>query len=131
VKILNIEPEGYSSEARELLQTVGELKESYFNPEELINEIQDVDILIVRLKNQIDSKLIDAAHKLKIIATATTGLDHIDEEYAAKKGIKIISLKGETDFLDDVWATAEHTWALLLSLLRKIPSAFYDVSQGN
>jgi len=60
------------------------------------------------------------------IASCTTGTDHIDN-----REIPLISLKGETDFLQDVWATAEHTWALILSLVRKVPFSFEDVKQGN
>jgi len=33
--------------------------------------------------------------------------------------------------LQDVYATAEHTWTLILSLIRKVPFAFDDVKRGN
>jgi len=33
--------------------------------------------------------------------------------------------------LQDVYATAEYTWALILSLIRKVPFAFDDVKCGN
>ena len=68
---------------------------------------------------------------LKFVASCTTGLDHIDADYCLEKGIIIISLWGETEFLENVWATAEHTWALILSLIRKVPWAFEDVKAGN
>jgi len=74
---------------------------------------------------------IDLFPNLKFIASCTTGLDHIDTDYCKAKGIKIISLQGETDFLQDVWATAEHTWGLMMSLIRKIPFAHADVCAGN
>jgi D-3-phosphoglycerate dehydrogenase len=74
--------------------------------------------------------MIDAGCHLKAIVTATTGLDHIDVCYARSKGIAILSLRGETDFLRTVSATAEHTWALLLALLRRIPHAFAAVQRG-
>lgn len=67
---------------------------------------------------------------IKFIASCTTGLDHIDLEYCKAKGIKVISLQGEP-ILKDVYATAEHTWALIMALIRKVPWAFDDVKQGN
>src|SRR5690606_10220706 len=71
-----------------------------------------------------------AGKNLRYILTPTTGLNHIDMEMAARQGIKVISLKGETEFLSGIPSTAEHTWALLLSLLRKIPAAHKHVMSG-
>ncbi|HEX9922741.1 MAG TPA: NAD(P)-dependent oxidoreductase, partial [Anaerolineae bacterium] len=71
------------------------------------------------------------ADRLRVVVTATTGLDHIDLEAARKRDIEVISLYGETEFLRTIPATAEHTWALLLALVRQIPWAFDDVGQGN
>lgn len=56
--------------------------------------------------------------KLKLIVAAMTGTDHI-----TARGVEILSLKGETEFLETVHATAEHTIALMLALLRKLPQA--------
>jgi len=68
----------------------------------------------------------DECKQFDLIASCTTGTDHIDN-----RDIPLISLKGETDFLQDVWATAEHTWALIMALIRNIPAAFKDVQQGH
>jgi len=68
----------------------------------------------------------DECKQFDLIASCTTGTDHIDN-----RDIPLISLKGETDFLQDVWATAEHTWALIMALIRKVPWAYQDVCQGN
>lgn len=67
----------------------------------------------------------DELREFDFIASCTTGTDHLDNQ-----DIPLISLKGEP-VLKDVWATAEHTWALILSLIRKVPWAFDDVKQGN
>jgi D-3-phosphoglycerate dehydrogenase len=131
IRILNIEPGGYSDEARAVLQQIGELYEKQMSRDELLDEIENYDVLIVRLSQQIDSSILDRAVRLKAIVTATTGLDHIDTKYAGQKGIAVLSLKGETEFLNSIMATAEHTWALLLSLLRKVPAAAADVNAGN
>ena len=39
-------------------------------------------------------------------------------------------MQGETEFLNDIRATAEHTVGLMLSLLRRVPSAVVDVQKG-
>jgi D-3-phosphoglycerate dehydrogenase / 2-oxoglutarate reductase len=130
-RILNIEPAGYSDKARAILQRIGHLDEREISADALRDQIENYDILIVRLRNQINQEILSRATNLKAIVTATTGLDHIDTYYAAQKGIAILSLKGEIEFLNSIWATAEHTWGLLLSLLRKIPAATRDVINGN
>jgi len=120
----------YSEEARAVLCSIGELVEEQLDRAGLIARIPDFDVLIVRLGHQIDREILDAGTRLKAIVTATTGLDHIDLKYAEQMGIRVLSLRGETEFLRTVSATAEHTWALLLSLLRRIPSAFSSVRAG-
>ncbi len=120
----------YSEQARDILLSIGELVEEPVSRANLLALIPDFDVLIVRLGHQIDREILDAATRLKVIVTATTGLDHIDLAYAEQKEIGVLSLRGETDFLRTVGATAEHTWALLLSLLRNIPASFASVRAG-
>jgi D-3-phosphoglycerate dehydrogenase len=131
ISILNLEPKDYSSEARSLIGSIGKIYDGPFTRDELIQEIPKFDALIVRLSHQIDKEIIDSAKCLKVISTATTGINHIDVDYAKNKGINVLSLKNETDFLNNVYATAEHTWALILSLIRKIPEAHQSVLQGD
>jgi D-3-phosphoglycerate dehydrogenase len=71
-----------------------------------------------------------AAPHLTTIVTPTTGLNHIDLEEADRRGIRILSLRGEAEFLRDVRATAEHTLALMLALLRHVPTALTHVREG-
>ena len=130
LNILNAESLDYSSAAREIVSGVGDLQESDLSRSELLGSLEKVDVLIVRLRNQINREVIDAAPRLKIIITATTGLDHIDMSYAAEKGILVLSLKGEIDFLRSIPATAEHTWGLLLALIRHLPWAYQSVLLG-
>src|SRR5690348_12447317 len=97
LRILNLEPEGYSADARALLAAVAEVEERDLGREELLHAIRDYDALIVRLKHQIDATVLAAAPRLQAVATATTGLDHVDIDEAARRGVAIVSLKGETD----------------------------------
>jgi D-3-phosphoglycerate dehydrogenase len=71
-----------------------------------------------------------AAPHLRVIGSPTTGTDHIDLDAAAARGIRVVSLRGETEFLSSIRATPEHTWALLLALVRKLPAAAAATLEG-
>lgn len=131
IRVLNIEPDGYSPEALTILQTLGEVVNHSMSRADLLAEVRDCDVLIVRLKHMIDREVLDHAERLKAIVSATTGLDHIDIAYANHKGVRVLALQGETEFLRTISATAEHTWALLLALVRRIPIAFFSVRAGS
>src|SRR3990167_8459994 len=86
-------------------------------------------VLLIGLE-KIDKQFLDKFPALKVLGTQTTGLDHIDTKECLKRKIKVISLRGETKFLEKIPATAEHTMALILSLIRRIPWAFEDTLAG-
>lgn len=130
MKIIITEPLDFSDENLILLEEIAEVTIGPFSREELLKAVEDVDVLMLRLHHFIDSEMFRAAGKLKYILTPTTGLNHIDQLEAGKRKVDIISLKGETEFLAGIPSTAEHTWALLLSLLRKIPQAYEHVQKG-
>lgn len=130
-KILITEKKDFSSKAIKLLEKRGfkvDLQDLNYN--NLIKIIKKYDGMIIRLGIKIDKKMIDKGNNLKFIATPTTGLDHIDIDYALKKGIKIISLKNEKRFLNQITPTAELTFGLILTLLRKIPEANISVKKN-
>lgn len=129
VRILNAEPDGYSEEARRILRSLGDLVERRMTQRSLEAEIGEYDVLITRLGLAIDRAVLSSP-RLVAVVTATTGLDHVDTEAAAEYGVEILSLRGETAFLRDVPATAEHSWALLLALARRVPHAFRSVLDG-
>ncbi len=128
--ILNSEPLGYSDSARAILRELGELEERELDRSGLLAAIPEVDVLIVRLAHTLDREVLDASDRLKVIVSPTTGLDHIDLEYAIGRGVSVLSLRGEYEFLSSVTSTAEHTWALLLALARKLPGAYEHVRTG-
>jgi D-3-phosphoglycerate dehydrogenase / 2-oxoglutarate reductase len=127
--IVILEPDGYPERALAMLRSCREvvLNRGGGDPSHLLDS---AEILIVRLKFLLDKTFLERAPKLKLIATGTTGLDHIDLSTANARGIIVLSLRGETAFLSTVTATAEHTWALLLALLRHIPEAHRSVING-
>ncbi len=115
----------FDKDAIDLFSSFSTVIVRQFSRNELLKHIADFHILVIRIETKVDKELIDAAKNLKIIATATTGLDHIDVEYAKKKGIELIAAQGV-----NTTATAEHAMALLLALVRKIPAAHKFLLQG-
>ena len=67
---------------------------------------------------------------LRWVVSPTTGVDHLDLAHFDAQGVQVICLRGRTAFLDHIHATAEHTLALLLALVRRIPAAVQDVARG-
>ena len=55
--------------------------------------VKDADALIVRTRTKCDANLLEGS-KIKFIATATIGLDHIDVDYCATKGIEWTNAPG-------------------------------------
>ena len=98
--------------------------------DEILKCIEDAEIYFASLHCRFTGKMIKKAEKLKVIATPSTGLDHIDIEHAKKAGVKILSLKDERSFIDKITATAELTWALLLSCARHLNSATESAKKG-
>ena len=122
-RIFNAEPAGYAPEAAAVLAEAGEVRMEEVDRRGLMEAVPWATALIVRLGHRVDDELMARAPTLRVVATATTGLDHVDEEAARRRGVAVLSLRGESEFLDTVHATAEHTWALALALARRIPWA--------
>ena len=129
VRILNAEPAGYSQAARGVLESFGDVEERCVSQDRLPDAVRDFDALIVRLGLRVTDRVLEAK-RLRAVATAATGLDHLDLEAAESRGVAVVSLRGEQEFLRSVPASAEHTWALLMASLRRVPWAFADVQRG-
>jgi D-3-phosphoglycerate dehydrogenase / 2-oxoglutarate reductase len=134
MNILHLEYEQYPTEAIQVLTELYQV-ESFqcSDQEELYKKLaaKKYDVIFTRLGLMIDQKAIDLQPQLKYVVTSTTGLNHIDTKAAAAKNIQVISLKGEAEFLAHIKSTAEHTWGLLLALIRHLPAAVQSVSEGN
>ena len=83
---------------------------------EIINIISEYEALIVRSATKVTKNIIIAGKKLKVIGRAGAGVDNIDVVTAKEKNILVMNTPG-----GNTNATAEHTLALILSLLRKVP----------
>ena len=81
--------------------------------EESLERVKDAEILIIN-KILVDKKLIDAAPSLRLICEAATGVNNIDLEYAASKGIPVRNAVGySTD------SVVQMTFMMILSLVGK------------
>ena len=93
--------------------------------QELINIIHNYEGLIVRSATKVTKEILEAADNLKIIGRAGAGVDNIDLKTASDKKIIVMNTPG-----GNTNATAEHTLALLFSLIRKIPQANNGTHNG-
>ncbi|HLG98181.1 MAG TPA: NAD(P)-dependent oxidoreductase [Bryobacteraceae bacterium] len=128
--VLISESAGFCPSAAQRLREFAEVRLADLDRGELLSQVRDVDVLWVRLRHQIDREVFEAAPHLRMIATATTGLNHVDLEEARRRNVKVVSLKDAQEFLRSVPATAEHTIALALALLRNVPAAAEHVRHG-
>ena len=80
-----------------------------------VSRLKEVEVLVVFIYSAVGKKIIDALPKLKLVCTMSTGFDHIDVGYCKKKGVNVCNVPtyGEN-------TVAEHTFALILALSRKM-----------
>jgi len=130
-RILVAESSGLSKKAAARLRACGRLEMADLDRQSLLTAVSDAEILWIRLRHRIDHEVMESATKLRVIATPTTGLNHIDMAEAEKRNIHVLSLQGATEFLQNVYATAEHTVALMLGLLRHLSGAHQHVINGD
>jgi D-3-phosphoglycerate dehydrogenase len=87
--------------------------------------LETIDGIMVRSATKITESVLEKLPSLKIIARAGVGVDNIDVTAATKKGILVVNApEGNTI------STAEHTWAMMMSLLRNIPQANQSLKTG-
>ncbi len=91
-----------------------------------IERIAEADVLVVRSKTRVTRELISKASRLRIIGRAGIGVDNIDLEAAAERGIVV---KNAPD--GNVNAAAEITLGLMFAAARFIPQAYATLAEKN
>ena len=129
-RILIAEPDEFSPGALALLREVGEVQVGHPTGSDLAQALRDYNAVWFRLAHRIDAAMLQGGLRCRLLACAVTGLDHIDLDACAAKGIEVISLKGQTEFLKEVRATAELAVALAMALMRNISRAAESVLAG-
>jgi len=85
-----------------------------------------IDYFISNFGVKLDNQLIDSLSNLKLVLTPTTGTNHIDVDHLKRKKIKFFSLFKNNE-IKKITSTAEHTWALILSISRNLTKYNNDV----
>jgi D-3-phosphoglycerate dehydrogenase len=95
-----------------------------------VDILRRADVILASLRFYCGQEKIDQAPNLKVIGSNTTGHSHIDVDYARKKDIRVVTLKGYQEFLRTITPTAELTWALLIAIVRNVFPAYHSVLRG-
>lgn len=90
-----------------------------------LEKIADADVISVFIRSRVSRDVIEALPKLRLVATRSTGYDHIDLEACNRRSIVVCNVPyyGEN-------TVAEHTFGLILSLSRNIHKAYVRTLQG-
>ena len=93
--------------------------------EEIVKIIPEYDGMVVRSATKVTKNIILAAKNLKVIGRAGAGVDNIDVVAAKEKNMIVMNTPG-----GNANATAEHAFALIMSVLRKTPYANETTHKG-
>jgi D-3-phosphoglycerate dehydrogenase len=96
--------------------------------EQNVNDAPDLDTydaLLVRSATKVTEDVMNRMPKLKIIGRAGVGVDNIDVAAATRRGIIVVNAPDGNTI-----ATAEHTFALMLAMVRKLCLANASMRRG-
>ncbi len=91
----------------------------------LLPLVADVHAMVVRSETKVTRKVIEAAHKLKVVGRAGVGVDNVDVEAATQRGIVVMNTPSGNTI-----STAELSFSMLMALARKIPQAHMSMKAG-
>jgi len=91
----------------------------------LLDQAKNYEVISTFIYSDLSQKNLRKLPQLKMIATRSTGMDHIDLDYCQQKGIVVANVPhyGQN-------TVAEHTFALILTISRRITEAVNRVRQG-
>ncbi len=87
--------------------------------------LADYEALVVRSSTQVTADLMKAGKKLKVVGRAGIGVDNVDVPAATGLGILVVNAPTA-----NLVSATEHTFALLLSLARRVPEADASTKAG-
>ena len=94
--------------------------------ETILDLVGDVDGILLRARGRIDAEVMDRAPKLKVVGRHGVGVDNIDIPEATRRGIRVVNTP-----MAPMEPVAEHTFALILALVRQVPGADRAAREGN
>ncbi|RPA55058.1 4-phosphoerythronate dehydrogenase [Shewanella vesiculosa] len=77
-------------------------------------QVEDADVLLVRSVTKVNAALINNAHKLKFVGSATIGTDHVDLEYLSTRNIYFTNAPG-----CNATAVGEYAFIAMLELAQR------------
>jgi glyoxylate reductase len=92
---------------------------------DLLRRVRTADGLLCLLTESIDVELFNAAPRLRIVATLSAGLNHIDLAEATRRGVLVTHTPGVL-----TETCADFTWALLLAAARRLIEADRFLRRG-
>ena len=107
-----------NSKVLDRLQSLGEcidISSSESKEQDLVSEIDDAEIAVIRSSTNLTKEIIEKANNLKIIARCGVGVDNIDVEFAKSKNIKVTNSPSA-----NLISVVELTIALIINAARKI-----------
>jgi len=90
------------------------------------SELADCDAVSPFVYSKIDAALLSAAPRLRLVATRSTGFDHIDLKACEERGITVCNVPEYGS-----QTVAEHCFAMILVLSRKIVQAYSCMRAGS
>ncbi len=124
-------PELARDVAAEVLADVAEVLDIPLDADALAAALPDLDaVLDASTRVPMGAAALAAAPRLRIVSLASTGSSHVDAEAARAGGVAVRTLREDRDLLADLTPAAEHTWALLLAVARRLPAAAAHARDG-
>ena len=94
-------------------------------PAELLRRIAGKDAVVTMLTDDVNTTILDAADRLKVVANVAVGFNNIDVPYARTRGVIVTNTP---DVLNE--AVAAFTWALILAATRRLGEGERIVRRG-
>ena len=91
-----------------------------------VSKYQDVEIISCFIYSTLTKEILEKLPNLKFIATRSMGYDHIDLDYCKEKNIKVSNVPTY-----GAHTVAEHTFALILAISRKIVPSVEQARRGD
>ncbi|HXX37612.1 MAG TPA: phosphoglycerate dehydrogenase [bacterium] len=118
--------DGLAEEGLARLRDAGEIVvRRGLSEDELCDLLADAEAVVVRSRTRVTARALRGAERLRVIARAGVGVDNIDVDAATRRGILVLNTPDSSTL-----AAAEHTLAMLLALVRRIPQAQASLAAG-
>lgn len=126
MKIVYLDAATMGDTSLEPIERLGELlRWPNSTPEEALVRVGDCDVIIVN-KVRVTEALLEAAPKVRLVCEAATGVNNIDMEACAKRGIPVKNVAGySTD------SVVQATFAHILTLMGNVPYFDNAVKSGS